>query len=180
MQPEGEQSKLRGPAVAVLGALAVLAVIVALAALLDIGPFGNDGGSSPLSKAQFVAKGDELCKKAHDQFVELQQAPPKTSSEAAALQQKLIDISENEVIQIRTLGAPSDLEPALDRYLRARERGIKVLKEGLTAAQNNDPVAYEKSKRKSFQGQGERTRLAHGVGFTVCSSAFSGAGGSGS
>ncbi|TMK68441.1 MAG: hypothetical protein E6G48_10385 [Actinobacteria bacterium] len=164
---------------AVLGALALLAVIVALAALLDIGPFGNDGGNSQLSKAQFVAKSDEICKNAHDQFVALQQAPPKTSSEAAALQQKLIAISVNELNQIGTLGAPSDLEPALDRYLRARERGIRVLKEGLKAAQNNDPVAYERSKRKIFQGQGERTRLAHAVGFTVCSSAFSGAGGSG-
>ena len=164
---------------AVLGALALLAVIVALAALLDIGPFGNDGGNSQLSKAQFVAKSDEICKNAHDQFVALQQAPPKTSSEAAALQQKLIAISVNELNQIGTLGAPSDLEPALDRYLRARERGIRVLKEGLKAAQNNDPVAYERSKRKIFQGQGERTRLAHAEGFTVCSSAFSGAGGSG-
>jgi hypothetical protein len=178
MQPEGRQPGLRNPAAVVLGALALLAVIVALAALLDIGPFANDGGGSQLSTAQFVAKGDEICKKAHEQFVDLQQVPPKTSSEAAALQQKLIDISEDEVNQVRALGAPSDLESALDRYLRARERGIKVLKEGLKAAQSNDPVAYEKSKRKSFQGQGERTRLAHAVGFTVCSSAFSGAGGS--
>jgi hypothetical protein len=179
MQPEGGQSTLRGPALAALAALALLATIVALAAVFDIGPFGNDGGSSQLSKAQFVARGDEICKNAHDQYADLQRSVAKTSSEAAALQQKLIAISVDELNQIRALGAPSDLVPALDRYLRARERGIKVLNEGLKAAQNNDPLAYEKSKRKIFQGQAERTRLAHALGFTVCSSAFSGAGGSG-
>ena len=32
---------------AVLGALALLAVIVALAAVLGLGPFGDDGGGTP-------------------------------------------------------------------------------------------------------------------------------------
>ena len=47
MQPEGGQSGLRRPAVAVLGgARADLAAIVALAAVFGLGPFGDDGGST--------------------------------------------------------------------------------------------------------------------------------------
>ncbi len=107
MQPEGGQSGLRRPAVAVLAVLALVAVIVALAAVFGLGPF-DDGGASAttLSKAQFTAKGDQVCKAAHDKFVELQKTPPNSAEGAATLTQNLIEISENELSQIRALDVP--------------------------------------------------------------------------
>ena len=88
---------------AVLGALVV---IVALAALLDLGPF-DDEDTASLSKAEFISKGDQVCERAHDQFAELQKKPPNSAEEAATLTKNLLDISENELSQIRALDGPA-------------------------------------------------------------------------
>ena len=175
MQPEGGQSRLRGPAAAVLGALGLLAVIVALGALFDLGPF-EDGGTS-LTKAEFSAKGDQACKRAHGQFAELQKKPPNSAEGAVALTQNLIEISQNELSQIRALDAPPELQPALDRYLRAREQGIALLERGLQAAQDRNAPAYADAQAEIAAGQVRRLKLAQEVGFSECSAVQSGTGG---
>jgi hypothetical protein len=146
-----------------LAALALMAVAVA----------GCGGGGGELSKTEFVAKADEICKQAHDQFAKDQPAsPPSSSSEAADLQKKLIDISEAELSEIRDLNAPSDVQPQLDRYLAAREQGIALLKKGLSAAEHNDAFGYAQAKQQVTATQRHRTELARAVGFKECSSSF--------
>ena len=170
MQPEGGQSGVRMPPVAVLAVFALIAVIVALAALFGLGPFDDDGGSTTaLSKAQFTAKGDQVCKSAHERFAELQKTPPKSAEETAALTQNLIEISENELSQIRALEVPPQVQPALDRYLQAREQGIAELKKGLQAAQDKNARAYADAQAKIAAGQVQRLKLARAVGFSDCS-----------
>jgi hypothetical protein len=176
MQPEGRQSTRRGPAAAVLGALGLLAVIAALAAVFDLGPFENEGGSS-LTKAEFIAKGDQACKRAHDQFAELQKTPPNSAEGAVALTQHLLEISESELSEIRALDAPSELQEALDRYLGAREEGIAVLERGLDAAQDRNERAYADAQAEIAAGQVERLKLAQAVGFSECSVVQTGNGG---
>ena len=137
---------------------------------------GCGGGGGELSKSEFVAKGDEICKQAHDQFEGSQPSnPPSSSSQAADLQRKLVDISEAELAEIRDLNAPSDVQQALDRYLASREQGIALLKRGLTAAEHNDAFAYAQAKQKVAATQRHRTELARAVGFKECSSSFGGA-----
>ncbi len=176
MQPEGGQSTLRGPAAAVLGAVGLLAVIVAFAALLDLGPFEDEEGSS-LTEAEFTAKGDRVCERAHDQFAELQETPPNSAEGAVALTQNLIEISENELNQIRALDAPAEVQEALDRYLRAREQGIALLEQGLEAAQERNAGAYADAQAKIAAGQVRRLKLAEAVGFSECSVVQSGTAG---
>ena len=170
MQPEDDRSGLRGPAAAVLGALALLAAIVALAAVFGAGPFGgDDGGATTLTKAQFTAKADQVCKEAHDKFVELQKSPPNSAEGAVTLTQNLVGISEDELSRIRALGPPPEVQPALDRYLQAREQGIAELKKGLEAAQDRNAQAYAQAQAKIAAGQVKRLRLARAVGFSECS-----------
>jgi hypothetical protein len=170
MQPEGGQPGLRRPVVAVLGALALVAAIVALAAVFGLGPFDDDdGGGTALDRAQFTAKGDQVCNAAHDKFVELQKTPPNSAEGAVALTQNLIEISENELRQIRALDAPPDVQPALDRYLQAREQGIEQLKQGLQAAQERNARAYADAQAKIAASQVQRLKLARAVGFSQCS-----------
>ena len=159
-----------------LGALGLLAAIVALAALLDVGPFGEDGGSS-LTKAEFIAAGDQACKRAHDQFAELQEEPPNSADGAVALTQNLVDISENELSQIRALDAPAEVQEALDGYLRAREQGIALLEQGLEAAQDRNARAYADAQAEIAASQVHRLELAQAVGFSECSVVQSGAAG---
>ncbi len=150
-----------------LGALGLVAVIVALGALLDLGPFEDE--ESSLTRTEFIAKGDEVCERAHQQFAELQKTPPNSAEGAVALTQNLIEISENELSQIGALDAPPEVDPALDRYLEAREQGIAVLKRGQEAAQDRNAPAYADAQAESAAGQVRRLKLAREVGFSQCS-----------
>jgi hypothetical protein len=177
MQSEGGHSGLRNPAVAVLGALALLALIVALAAVFGLGPFGDSDGGTTLTKTQFTAEADQACQQAHDKYAELQKSPPNSAQGAADLTQNLIDISENELGQIRALDAPQEVQRALDRYLAAREQGIAELKKGLEAAQARNARGYADAQAKIAAGQVHRLRLARAVGFSQCSRVSQGASG---
>jgi uncharacterized protein YhaN len=162
--------------VAVAALLGLLAVIVGLAALFDFGPFDNGDTTSP-STGEFTAKGDEVCERAHDQFAELQRKPPNSAEGAVALTQNLVEISQNELNEIRALEAPPEVQEALDRYLGAREQGIAVLERGLEAAQDRDARAYADAQAESAAGQVRRLKLAQAVGFSECSVVQSGTAG---
>jgi hypothetical protein len=148
----------------------VAASVVVLAGVVLLSGCGGDGGDSgTLSKAEFAAKGDEICRQGDKQYSELQKNPPKTSQEAATLTQKLIGITNSEVDQIRALNPPQEAQAALERYLKARESGLAILEQGLKAAENNDAQAYAAAQAKMAAGQVDRLKLAQVVGFTQCS-----------
>lgn len=153
------------------GALAAVAAAVVLTAC-----GGGDGttastgaGGEPLSKQDLIAKGDAVCQHAREEFQQLQQSPPKSAEDAAALTQKLIDITETEITQLRALTPPDSLQSNMDAYLKALEKNVGVLKQGLKAAQQGDAAGYAKAQAKTVSQQVERLQLARGVGFTECS-----------
>ena len=125
--------------------------------------------TAPLTKKEFVANGDEICRHAAERYGQLQQEPPTTSAGAADQTRKLIAITGDELAQIRALRPPEQLSAALDRYLRVRERGVAILKQELKAAQSNDPGAFAASRARMAAGQVARLRLAQAVGFQDCS-----------
>jgi hypothetical protein len=152
--------------------------VTTLAALLAVGLGACGGGgassttattSGPLTKSQLIEQGDAICKEARDRFAQLQGSPPTTPDEVATFTQRVIDITESEVTRLRALNAPSQVKPALDRYLRAMEENIAVLKEGLKAARRSDAAAYAKAQAKAAQGQVKRLAYAQAVGFEECS-----------
>ncbi len=148
-------------------ALAILAVavVVGLAILLDLGPFADE----ELSEAEFLARGDEICAQAHDDFERLQSEPPRTAAEATELTEELVAISRDELDAIAELNPPGTLGASLGRYLDAREGGIDQLRDGLDAADAGDAFAYAKAQAEVASSQPERLRLARRVGFTECS-----------
>jgi predicted transcriptional regulator len=143
----------------------VIGVILALAILLDLGPFADE----ELSEAEFAARGDDICQQAHTDFTKLQESPVRTANEAAALTEELVGISRDELDAIRDLNGPASLEPALERYLEAREKGIAQLRAGLAAAEDGDAFAYADAQAKVASGQADRLKLAQKVGFNECS-----------
>ena len=147
-----------------LGALG-LAALVVIAIVMDLGPFADE----ELSAAEFATRADDVCRQAHTDYTKLQDSPPRTANEAAALTEELIGISRDELDAIRDLNAPASLEPALERYLRAREQGIEQLRDGLEAAQVGDAFAYAEAQAKVAADQKERLRLAKRVGLRECS-----------
>ena len=149
----------------IAGVAAAAALLVVLAIALDLGPFEE----GELSESEFLARGDEICREAHQEFESAQEQSPNTASEAADLTGDLIDISEGEVDQIRDLNPPASLERQLDRYLAAREEGIEQLQKGLDAAEKEDAFAYADAQAEVAAGQVHRLQLAKDVGFNECS-----------
>jgi polyhydroxyalkanoate synthesis regulator phasin len=150
--------------------------IAAFAAVLVAGCGGGGGSTAstatsaePLSKQELVAKGDAICQQSREQFRQLQQNAPTTAEGAAAFTQKLIDISETQLDQLRDLNPPASVKASLDDYLKALEKNIAVLKQGLKAAQQNDATGYAKAQAKAVRGQVQRLELARAVGFKQCS-----------
>jgi hypothetical protein len=147
------------------------------AALVATGCGGGGGESTtstaasdePLTKRELIARGDSICGQAGDQFQELRQSPPTTAEGAAELTQKLIDIQQGELSRLRDLNAPAPLQSSLDDYLKALEKNIAVLKQGLRAAQQNDAAGYAEAQAQTVREQVERLQLARAVGFKECS-----------
>ena len=154
-------------------AAALLIALASLGAVAGCGPFGGD---EELSEAQFVAEGDAICKRGREQYAELQKDPPQSAAEAAELTRKLIEITEDEIEDLRDLNAPIDSEDALEDYLDSREAGLRVLQQGLAAAEDEDAEAYAEAQAQIARGQVDRARLAEKVGFTECSQPLTGSG----
>jgi hypothetical protein len=148
--------------VAVVVALGALALV---AAVFNLGPFSEP----QLGRGEAIARGDEICRKAHQAFADLQRHPPGTASEASQLTHRLADIAAGELDQIRALNGPPDFEAQIDRYLAARERGIEALRAGEKAASEHDSKAYAKAQSDLADSQRARRRLARKIGFAECS-----------
>lgn len=148
-------------------AAVLVGALVALAALLDLGPFEDD----ELSARDFVAQGDALCRDAHEQFEDAQGAgPPQTASQAEDLTDALIAIAEEERDALADLEVPAELSEPVERYLEARDRGIDALHDGLEAAKDADPLAYETAQAELAATQLDpRFHLARDIGFHDCS-----------
>jgi signal transduction histidine kinase len=59
-----EPQKPRGKLGWIAGGVGLVAVLAALAVLLDLGPFSEP----ELSRSELIARGDEICRKAHAAF----------------------------------------------------------------------------------------------------------------
>lgn len=154
----------------VAGILGAVVLLAALAVLLDLGPFAEE----ELNAAEFLAKGDEICAQAHDEFLDLQGSAPRTAEGAAELTRALIDVSEEETDAISSLDAPASLADPLAAYLADRGRGIEILREGLAAAREEDPAAYEDAQAKLARSQKRRAAAARDLGFSECSKPLAG------
>lgn len=151
-----------GIAAGILGAVALLVVI---AIVFDLGPFDED----ELSVPEFLSQADEICSKAHDEFLDIQKSAPRTADEAESISQALVEVAEEEAESIRALAEPATVTEPLNRYLTARERGIEILRTGIEAAKDEDPDAYEKAQAKLARSQPDRRRAAQEIGFNECS-----------
>lgn len=159
---EAPRTNRTGLAAGIIGAILALTLV---AIVFDLGPFSGDD----LSAAEFLAQGDEICAQAHEEFLEVQGSAPRTAADAETQVEALIELAEEERDAIEELGAPESLEEGLTEYLEEREKGIAILKEGLAAARDNDPGAYEKAQAKLASQQTMRQAAARELGFSECS-----------
>ena len=161
MEPQEPRGKLGW----IAGGVGAVVALALLAIVFDLGPFTE----TELTRGELIARGDEICREAHEAFVDLQAKPPQTPGQAAELTGKLVDIATDELEQIRSLEGPGDFDAEIERYLAARERGIEALEDGHEAAEAHDTDAYAAAQAELADSQLERRRIARLIGFAECS-----------
>jgi hypothetical protein len=155
--------------------LAAATVPLAAAAISGCGPFADDGGDGGgTGEGDFVTTGDEICRDAQERVAEVQRDLPTSRQESALFAESLIDIFVREVGELQALDPPEDDREAFDRYLDAREEAIGFLRDGLEAAERNDPEAYADAQAEVAAGQVDRAELARQAGLRECSRPLTG------
>ena len=129
---------------------------VLIFALSGCGSSSGADGTSPLTKAQFLKRGNAICAKggreineAYEEFSRKHIAGGKTPSKALldeAAAEIVLPVREREVRLLRALAAPSGQEQHVDMMLSAWEEGIEKGEEAPNSLRKAGPeYAFYKS-----------------------------------
>ena len=151
----------------------VIVLLAALAALAVVAVAGCGGSSSStestasLSKAEFLKKGNAICKKGNEsinsEFEEFDKEnklsetaePPKEAQEEA-VEQVLIPAINRQIEEVKALGTPEGDEGELAELISAEEGVVEE-------AEENPLLLFESTAK-----QKEANKLATDYGLTVC------------
>jgi len=159
--------------------VALIALTVAVAACGgDDSNGGRSGGGSQRdtatgpTKAGFIEKADQVCKRYRKRTAELERQLKSTSDSArqAAILQRLADESEGVVDAFDELGVPPGDAEVLGQYKKTGREQIGLVRRAAEALADGD-TATASTLIKSGQETGGRQRgIAQGYGFKVCGS----------
>jgi hypothetical protein len=147
-----------------VGKQLIVLVALALAAALVVAGCGSSDSS--ISKAEFIKKADAACKKGEEEvqkdfgaFAKKHEnvKKPTGADYAELVDVVLVENVENEVADLRALGAPEGDEKEVEAMLKAREDSIEK-------AQAN-PKAVVRGNEDIF---GEASKLAKAYGLKEC------------
>jgi hypothetical protein len=131
---------------------------------------GCGGGSDRVSTAELVQKADEICGGERSSFGRIQSHAPPNAAVAAGQTDELIRVTAGANSELRDLRPPEELQPAFDRYLKARDRALDQMKRGRDAAEDQDSATYGAAQAAAAAEVPERRKLADALGLKVCSS----------
>jgi hypothetical protein len=149
-------------------ALRVFSAFAALALVASAVGCGGGGDAAPLTKAQFIKQADAICLHSAGRFQTLfnrfmQTTPDPRLPADRPLKQwtEIVEtvfapVKEQELEELRALGAPRGDEQRIEAIFAAIEDGLKEVEEDPTVESDTEEQ-FEKS-----------SRLARAYGLTVC------------
>jgi serine/threonine protein kinase len=169
------------------GGLMALILVVAIAVLI----FGGEGGADsagetsiastakepkgkpkprpqPLTKAELIRQGDEICEESREKFLRYRDAEAERVADVA-YSRVLVGISTNAVDRFEALVPPQALEAAYERYIASQREVRGWDRDALAAAEAEDPTAYLEARETRTDSEGDRKQMAEEIGFHVCS-----------
>ncbi len=153
--------------------LAGLGIVVALAIVAGCGSDSDDGGGDEsavaLSKAEFVAQANALCRQNRKDVVKLLgeyqeengRLDPRDVGEEA-VGETLLPVLREEVEEVRELGIPSSDKAEIEAFLSAREEALETIEDQGLSSNNELFAEFERSDR-----------LGAGTGLRSCNFGFS-------
>jgi hypothetical protein len=158
---------------------ATLAVVAAAIAAAGCGGGGKSSGGKPLTKSEFVAKADGICRDA----IAKRPTPPSdianvdpTASSTTDEQlkkfgdfiEKVVKQARQEVDDLRGVKPPANLQGTYDRALATLDEAINELEEAGEAARKADRTKFKDKVAESQRHSDEANKLAKQLGLSVC------------
>jgi hypothetical protein len=123
------------------------------------------GGSSKLSRPDFVAKADALCAQSNKTAPKL---PPKNAREAAV--QAAAEVAGRTLLdsQLKHLKAPDEVKTDFDSYNAGTQKVIAWVRQQELAAEQNNEARYTSLASKRDADSAARGAVGKRIGFKVC------------
>lgn len=135
--------------------------------VLAAGCGGASGGGDRLSRSQYAAKADAICKKYNEKTKSL--GNPTNLSELVKTFDRGLPLLENVISDLRTLNPPKSEEHTVDKWLAQSEVLKHDLQEMRDKAKAKDVKGVEESFSRAGADSKEANRLAAQLGLKVCS-----------
>lgn len=143
----------------------VLALIVGALALAGCGG-GDDDGGERLSKAEFVAQADAICRRYEARLDTLGQ--PTNTTELRSFADKALPIAKDGREELGELTPPEELEETYDAWLEQGDEAIEIVERLRDAAGENDQAEIQRIAADAQRTDAEANRLAGELGFEQC------------
>ncbi len=116
----------------------LLLLALAAAAVLALAACGGDdsGGSEPLTQAEYIAAADAICAEADEKLDAL--GEPTGEDGLGAFLLEGVAIAEEQVDQLRQLGAPEELSATAERAYELLDQVNEVARESAAAFDDGD------------------------------------------
>jgi hypothetical protein len=141
------------------------APLLLLAAALALAGCGG-GGKTALSKSEFVAQANAICKDYDARIDAL--GDPASLEDLVGLAAKAKPIAEDGVAKLRALKAPEELQAGYDEYLATGDVNIELLVQLGEAAKSGDVAAIEKMGTDGEDNADKAHGIAAELGLTEC------------
>jgi hypothetical protein len=153
------------------GRLTRIVVTAIVAAVVAAGCSGDNGSGGHLSKAQYIAEADQICKTANDQTAAL--APPTTPDPQAlaTFLSKSGQIVSDAAGQLKKLNPPAADEHKINQLIEGIEASARLFPPLIAAvrAQNTQEIQRLAARLRDASLQG--SQIARTYGFHVCAHA---------
>jgi hypothetical protein len=138
-------------------------VAVALVVLVAAGCSSDDG----LTKSQFVAKGDAICKRLADESGKVAQPADEAGIDEYLV--KVLRIADEARADFAALDPPKDGEAVQRAVLTSLDGTIAQARKAKAAAAENDLAGVQKALQDASAVAAKGNKAATGYGFQECS-----------
>lgn len=158
----------------------LLGLGIALTLIAGCGDDDSDATAQPLSKKEFIASADRICKaageKSHAMIDDLPPfekiAAPNVSRrvmlEVGRAAPRIAAVERGQARELGTLDSPADLASRWDRALTALEKRAVAAAEIGAAAQAGDRSSYLRGFQRFVRAGSASTAALRGYGFKIC------------
>lgn len=149
-----------------MGTRRAAAAVAALALAGVAAGCGGGGGGDRLSKEEYIAQADAICKAANEKIDAL--GEPETMEEIATLAADAIEIQEESLADLRALEPPEADEAKLNEAYALIDQQVGLGKEILEAAESGDLEKIQEILAEGEPIDDQADAIATEYGLTEC------------